>query len=64
MKRNGFKSDKIAYKYEISYSQGVILFDLIFGLFLIGGGLIFTLDKKLVGSFLATTRHILNMAGN
>jgi hypothetical protein len=46
MKRNGFKSNKIAYKYEISYSQGVILFDLILGLFLIGGGLIFSLWIK------------------
>jgi hypothetical protein len=46
MKRNGFKSDRIAYKYEISYSQGVILFNLILGLFLIGGGLIFSLWIK------------------
>jgi hypothetical protein len=46
MKRNGFKSGRIAYKYEISYSQGVILFDLILGLFLIGGGLIFSLWIK------------------
>jgi hypothetical protein len=46
MKRNGFKSDKTAYKYEISYSQGVVLLDLILGLFLIGGGLIFSLWIK------------------
>jgi hypothetical protein len=52
MERYQSKSAKIAYEYKIGYSQGAILFDLVFGFFLIVGGVALTFwIKSWVGLF-------------